>query len=167
MFSICVGSHNAGVIDADVHKELVQLDVLLGKGFNQVMKLKPGDGKHGLAVELGVIEPVEKVDASGPGGRETHTEFAGPFCVSTGAERRCFLVPDLNETDSILARSQRFNDAVNTVPRNAEDGVDAPIDKGLDQNIAGVGGGHYTPPQESAPLPCRPTIQSRHPFRHW
>jgi hypothetical protein len=48
-------SHHALVILRDVHKSLVEFDVLLRESSDQVVKLHSGDGEHRSAVELGVI----------------------------------------------------------------------------------------------------------------
>ena len=65
-----IGAHDALVEDGDVHEELVELDVLLGEGADQVVIVHAGDREHGLAVELGVVEAVEEVDPAGAGGGE-------------------------------------------------------------------------------------------------
>ena len=78
------------------------------KVCEQVVELQAGDGEHRLAVELGVVEAVEQVDAAGPGGGEADAELAGPFGIGAGHEGRRFLVPHLDEADLVLARAQRL-----------------------------------------------------------
>ena len=58
--------HHAAVVDAHVHEQLVEFDILLRVGVRQIVVLKARDRQDRLAVELGVIEPVEQVDAAGP-----------------------------------------------------------------------------------------------------
>jgi hypothetical protein len=55
------GSHNPFVVLRHINKELVECDILLRVGANQVVKLKTGDGQNRSAIELGVIESVEEM----------------------------------------------------------------------------------------------------------
>src|SRR3546814_4928050 len=57
-------SHDARVVHADVHEELVQLDILLGVGIKEVMELQAGDREHRNAVELRVVKAVEQMHAA-------------------------------------------------------------------------------------------------------
>ena len=52
------GAHDALVEYADIHKKLVERDILLGEGADQVVILEAGDGQNGGAVELGIVEAV-------------------------------------------------------------------------------------------------------------
>ncbi len=61
--------HDALVVDRHVHEELVKLDVLLGIRADQVVVRHAGDGKHWLAVQLRVVQPIGEVNAAGAGGR--------------------------------------------------------------------------------------------------
>ena len=81
-------AHDAVVVDADVLKQLVELDILLRQGADQVVVLQARDGEHRLAIELGVVKTVEQVDAAGTGGREAHAQFPGPFGIAAGHEGR-------------------------------------------------------------------------------
>ncbi|HEX3943765.1 MAG TPA: hypothetical protein VHW69_06740 [Rhizomicrobium sp.] len=130
------GAHYAFVVYADVHEELVERDVLLGVGADEVVELHAGDGENGLAVHFGVVEAVQKVDAAGSGGRDARADFAGEFCPGASHEGGRFFVPRLNESDALLILAQRFDDAVHAVARNAEDGVDAPVKHGFDKNLS-------------------------------
>ena len=51
-------SHHTGVIDADIHVELVQFHVLLSVGVKKVVKLKASDRNYRRTVELGVVKTV-------------------------------------------------------------------------------------------------------------
>src|SRR3546814_1534860 len=67
-------SHDARVVHADVHEELVQLDILLGVGIKEVMELQAGDREHRNAVELRVVKAVEQMHAARTGRREARSE---------------------------------------------------------------------------------------------
>ena len=58
------GAHDASVVDGDVHVELVELDVLLRIGLEQIVELQAGDREHRRLVELRVIKPVQEVNAA-------------------------------------------------------------------------------------------------------
>jgi hypothetical protein len=119
------------------HEQLVELDVLLGVGVDEVVELQPGDGENWLAVELGVVQAVEQVDAAGSGGRHAHAEPPRPLGIGTGVECSRLLVPHLDEADAILAGPQRLHDSVDAVSRHAEDDVHPPFDQRLHKHVAG------------------------------
>src|SRR5205807_4886345 len=73
--------------------------------------------------------------AARPRGRKADAEPPGVFGVTARHERRGLLVAHLDEADLLLPRAQRFHDAVDAVARDAEHGVDAPIQQGLDQHV--------------------------------
>jgi hypothetical protein len=103
--------------------------------------LRPGDRKHRLIVELGVVNAVQQVDSARTGGRDADSELAGELGVAAGGEGRDFLVARLDEADPVLAFAQRFENAVDPVAGNPENRIDAPLDKRVDENVAG-GLGH-------------------------
>src|SRR6185437_14650580 len=78
------GSHDALVVDGDIHVELVEVHILLVAGADEVVEGVAGDGEHGLAVALGVVEAVEEVDAAGAGGGEANAEAARVLGVAAG-----------------------------------------------------------------------------------
>jgi hypothetical protein len=44
-------------------------------------------------------------------------------------------VPDLNESDLVLPRPERLHDAVDAIAWQSEDDLDAPLVKGVDENV--------------------------------
>src|SRR3979490_858729 len=74
--------HDAGVVDTDIHEQLVELDVLLGVGVHEVVILQTGDGEHGRAVELGVIEPVQQMNATWTRSGEANAQSAGELDIT-------------------------------------------------------------------------------------
>ena len=129
------GTHDARVVLADVYEEAVELDVLLRVGADQVVIGQSGDREHGLAVELGVVEAVQQMDAAGTRCRQAHAEASGELRVAARHERRGFLVTYLHEADAILARAQRLHDPVDAVAGQAEDDLHVPVQQGLDQYV--------------------------------
>src|SRR5205814_3193160 len=99
-------AHDARVVDAGIDEGLVELDVLLREGVDEIVKLQAGDRQHRGAVELRVIEPVEQMNAARPRGREANAEPSGVFGVAAGHERRGLLMANLDEADLVLPRAQ-------------------------------------------------------------
>jgi hypothetical protein len=130
-------AHDAVVIDARIRKQLVELDILLRIGADQIVVLKTGDGEHRLTVELRVVEPVEQVDAAGPGGRQADAEAAGPLGVAAGHEGGGLFVTHLHEADRIEMGAQRLHDAVDAVARQPEHDLDTPVDQGVHEHVRG------------------------------
>ena len=131
-------AHHAFVVDRDVHEELVQRDVLLGGGANQVVKLQAGDGQHGLRVQFGVVEAIEKMDAAGSGSGDAGSQASSELGPGARHKGRRFLMAHLDEANLVLPLAQRFDDAVDAIAGYSEDRVDAPIEHGLHQNIRRV-----------------------------
>src|SRR5436189_6409179 len=58
--------------------------------------------------------------------------------MRAGHERRGFFVTYLDETDLPLVFADRLHDAVDAVTWHSEDGVDAPRNQGVDQQLRAV-----------------------------
>ena len=78
------GSHDARVVRSHVHEKAVEGDILLGKGVIQIVKGKSGNRQHRLAVELGIIEPVQEMDAARAGGSQTYSQLSRVLGVGAG-----------------------------------------------------------------------------------
>src|SRR5438045_1905326 len=100
--------HNTSAIESDVCEDPVQVDVLLGVSIDQIVKMVTSDCQNRLPIELRVVEAVQQMNSTRSRRREAHTQFACVFGVAAGHESCRFFVPDLNETDAVLSRAQRF-----------------------------------------------------------
>jgi hypothetical protein len=135
------GAHHAGVVGAGIGEDFVELDILLGAGGDQIVMLEAGDRQHRHMVHLRVVNAVQEVDSAGSRRREADAEPSGELRIAHRRQRRRLLVPHLHEADLVLPGAQRLHDAVDAVARQAEDGVDAPGDEGVDEQVCG-GLGH-------------------------
>ena len=63
-------AHDARRISRHVREQLAEVHVLLRERVDEVVIGQSGDRDHRGLVELGVIEPIEKMHATGPGGGE-------------------------------------------------------------------------------------------------
>jgi len=54
------GAHDALVIYGDIHKELIQRDILLGGGSNQIMKLKAVMARTGCPSSFASYSPFRR-----------------------------------------------------------------------------------------------------------
>src|SRR5690606_16240384 len=95
--------------------------------------------QYRLAVELRVVEAVQKMDAARPRSGQAAAELAGVLRVAAGHKRRRLFVPHLNETYFVLLLAQRFHDAVDAVARDAEDHFHAPVANGVDEYVRRCG----------------------------
>src|ERR1019366_2571829 len=95
------------------------------------------DSENGLAVTLGVIQSVEKVDAARPGSRNTNAQSARKFRISAGGHCRGFFVAHLHETNVFPVAAKRFEDSVHTIPGEAENSIDTPFHETFNQQITG------------------------------
>ena len=124
---------------------LVLLLVVVGFwGFielaDEVMEGVSGDGKHGMAIAFRVVESIQQVDAPGSGGCYAHAKPARVLRIPARCKGRRFLVPDLNEADLFLIRAECLEYSVDTISRQAEDGVDSPFDQTGDKQIGDCSG---------------------------
>jgi hypothetical protein len=107
--------HDALVVTGDINEELIELHVLLGKGSGNVLELHAGDGEDGLLIHLRIVETVEKMNAAGTGGGETHAETPGELGVGAGHEGCRLFVPYVNEANLLLLFAERFHDSVDSI----------------------------------------------------
>ena len=126
VFHVC-GTHHSLVEHGDVLEEFVEFHVLLGEGADQIVIVHAGDRQHRLAVQLGVVEAVEQMNAAGAGCAEADAQLAGVFGVGAGHEGRRLFVTHLDEADLVLAGAQGLHDSVDAVAGKSEDRVHAPI----------------------------------------
>ena len=99
------GAHELLVEDGDILEQRKQIDLLLVMHAKEVMIGLAGDGEHGCAVELRVVQPVEQMNRAGSRRRQTHSESASELCVAARHECSRLLVPDLDEADLLLPRA--------------------------------------------------------------
>jgi hypothetical protein len=67
------------------------------------------------------------VNAAGAGGCQAYSETTRIFGIAARREGSRFLVPYLNELNIFLMRAESLKDAVDSVSRESEDCVNAPI----------------------------------------
>ena len=58
------GTHNPLVVGGNVHIQLIQVDILLKIGTDEIVKRVPSDGQHRLPITFRIVEAVKKVNAS-------------------------------------------------------------------------------------------------------
>src|ERR1043165_114162 len=129
------GPHHALVIDRDIHKKFIQVNVLLVMRADHIVKGVSRNGEDGLAVTLGVVESVQEVYASGAGSGKTDAQASSVFGITAGCKSGSFFMTHLNKLYFVLPRSQGFKNSVHAVAWKSEDRIHAPVDEPLDQNI--------------------------------
>src|SRR5687768_7762521 len=55
-----IGSHHSLVEDTCIDEELIELHILLRKRPDQIVIMQTCESKHWLAIELGIVQPVEE-----------------------------------------------------------------------------------------------------------
>src|SRR5205823_2781413 len=126
---------DALVVDGHVHEDLVELDVLLSEGADQVVVGHAGDGEDRCAVHLGVVQAVQQMQPAWPGGRDTNPQAPRELGVAAGHKGSRFFMADVDEPDAFAMSAKGLHDAVDPVTWKAKNGVDAPIDEALDEEI--------------------------------
>src|SRR5262245_19202633 len=142
--------HHALVIHGHVHKQFVEVHVLLGVSADQIVEGVAGYGEHRLHVALGVVKAIEQMNSSRPRSRQADAQPSRVFGIATGGERGGFFVTRLNEPDPVLARAQRFKNSVDAVSWKSENYVHAPINQSLNEQISGSHR-HLQPPFDKCP----------------
>ena len=82
------------------------------------------------------VDSDRAVGGAGPASYEGDTRLAREPAVGAGGEGGTGFMAGDDEAEPILRRPQRFEDGEVTLARHAERGIDAVIEKGLDQRIA-------------------------------
>src|SRR4051794_18252250 len=90
-------AHDPLIISSDVHKQLVQIDILLLVGTDEIVEGVSGDREHWLSVALGVVEAVQQMNSARPRGGETNAQTPRELGITASGECGCSLVPHLNE----------------------------------------------------------------------
>ncbi len=73
------------------------------------------------------------MNSAGTGSCQADAQPPSVLCVAARRKSRSLFVPYLNKFDFVLMLAQSFKDAVDTVPGETEDCVNAPLRKALDQ----------------------------------
>ncbi|EHK75787.1 phospholipase [Sinorhizobium meliloti CCNWSX0020] len=126
------------VVDGDVFEDAGEIDVLLGECLDQVMILHAGDREHRHLVQLRIVEAGQQICAARARCGEADAESAGEFGIGACHEGGRLLVAHGNEPDAILPPPERLHDAVDAVSGQAEDDVDLPFDKRVDEDVGSV-----------------------------
>src|SRR5690606_1223666 len=84
------------------------------------------DGHHRLMVELGVIQPVQQMDRTGPGRGHAYAHLAGELGMGARHESRRFFVARLDELQFVGA-AKRADQAIDAVARISVHATDAPL----------------------------------------
>jgi hypothetical protein len=77
-------------------------------------------------VHFRVVQTIQKMNASPPGGRNTNSKPAGELCVGAGHKSRRLFVPDMDEPYPLLLLAQSLKDSVDAIARQTEHSVNAP-----------------------------------------
>ena len=125
------GRHEHLVVDAQVHQDPVQVDLLLVSSPELRRGLHAGDGQHRHVVQLGVVQPVDEVQSARPRRGHAHAELPRRLGIAGGHEGRRFLVVDQEEADPILVAPEPLHDPVDAVAGEPEHGVHPPVDQPL------------------------------------
>ena len=78
------------------------------------------------------------MDRAWPGRANANAETPRMLGPSAGHEGRCFLMPNGDIADPVLALSQGFDDRIDAVADDTEHMGRAPVDQRLDQDVRGV-----------------------------
>ena len=77
------------------------------------------------------------MDAAWTRSDDAAAESTRKLGIAAGGKGRRLLVPHLDEADPVLTLAKRLDDAIDAIAGDAEHGVDAPSQQGVDQNVAG------------------------------
>ena len=128
------------VIARDVLEQCNQIHFLLVASAERRARLLADNRDHGLVIHLRVIEPIEKMDRAGAGGRVAEPDASREFRVRAGHERRHLLVADLDVLHVGLRFLQRDVQAADAVAGITEHPLEAPFLKTLPDELADIHG---------------------------
>ena len=129
------GPHHALVVRRDIHKQLVQIDILLVVRSDQVVKGVAGNREHRLAIAFRIIQPVQQMDSARAGSREANTQPACVLGVTASCECGSFFVPHLNEADLFSWVRSASKIPLTPSPGKPKIVFNAPVDQSLNQQV--------------------------------
>ena len=119
-------AHHPLVVAGHIDEELVERNILLREGADQVAMLHPGDGQNRRPVHLGVVKSVQQMNAARARGRDTYAKPAGELCIGAGHKCSSLFVPHMDETNLVLLLAKSFKDAVDAIAGQSKYRVDSP-----------------------------------------
>jgi hypothetical protein len=102
-------THQPLIVNRDILVEIILIDVLQIMRADEVVVGHAGDGEDGRAINLSIIKAVEQVDRSRRGSGEADAQSTAEFGVSTGGQRRRFLVSAMDITNAALGFAERLH----------------------------------------------------------
>src|SRR5262249_13447634 len=133
--------------------------VLLRVRLNKIVILQTGDCQHRRAVQFCIIEAIQEVQATWTRSCKAHSELSGVLAISTRHESSRFFVTNLYESNFVRSLPERLHDSVDTVPRQTEYHLNAPIVNRINQNV-GRRGFHAISPSLNLDLGRRDWVGS-------
>jgi len=130
--------HHVDVVGGDVLEQAQQVDLLLVITAHRAARGLPDDGHDRHVVELGVVQAVEQVDRTRPGGGQADSHLAGELGVADRLEGGHLLVPGLGEGRLVIGVPEGRDDAINAVARVAEHAFHPPLAQ-AGQQVVGDG----------------------------
>jgi hypothetical protein len=102
-------------------------------------RLLPHDREHGLVVQLGVVEAIQKVHRTRARRGHAHPDFASELRVRAGHERAHFLVPGAHQFDLIANAIERPHQPVDAVAGVGVHPPHPPLVQSVEQKVADHG----------------------------
>src|SRR4029453_19128949 len=111
--------------------------------------------EDGLAVNFGIIEAIQQMNAAGTRSCQTYTELASILGIATCHKGGCFFMPHLHKADRVLTYPKGLHEAVDAIAGKTKNDLHPPVTKGIDQDVS-CSGGHGNVPSfpSRMPLPC-------------
>ena len=125
-------------IFGDVLKQVLQIDFLLIAGAESGSRLLAYECDDGHVIHLGIVEPVQEMDRTGPGRRVAQADLTGEFRVRRGHKGCHLLVPDLNIFHAFPGLLERHIETSDTVSGIPVDPLQAPCGQSMPNEFADV-----------------------------
>src|SRR5437667_9190681 len=101
------GTHDSLIENSNIHEKFVKCYILLCVGSDEIVELQSSDRQHRLAVELGIVESVQEMDATRARGRKAHADPSCELGIPAGHESSRLFMPHLNKSNLLLVGSKR------------------------------------------------------------
>jgi hypothetical protein len=128
-------THDALVVNRHIVEQVIGVDVLQVTRSDQVVITHARDAQQRRLFGARVQHAVEQMGRARSGRGEADAELSGELRISHGRHRRDFLVPDVNIVKLVVTGAQRFHEAVDPVPGQPEDRIDAPFHQAIDEDV--------------------------------
>jgi hypothetical protein len=100
---------------SNIFEQRLQVDVLLVTTTDGHLRLLAHDGNDWLVIQRRIVQSIQQVDGTGPGGTQADAGLSGVFGVGAGHQRRELFVGWLDEARLVARALDAPDDSIDAI----------------------------------------------------